>query len=158
MKNYLIIKIEYIPEKAICFISIFEKKVYNQYQNHLNNIDKIDFADMIRLSTEIINDFKIDYHYDYILVDEFQDISYGRYELLKAFRKQNPKLKLFCVGDDWQSIYSFTGSDINLFFSFEEYFGFTKRSQIINTYRFGQELAVLTEKFIIINPKQIKKQ
>jgi DNA helicase-4 len=61
------------------------------------------------------------------------------------------------VGDDWQSIYRFTGSDISLFYSFVDYFGFTKKCEITNTYRFSSELASLTEKFITRNPHQIKK-
>jgi DNA helicase-4 len=144
-------------EKANDFIKIFFQ-IFNLYQKYLIDNIKIDFSDMICESTALLNNKVVARDYQYVLVDEFQDISYGRYELLLALRKQNPKLKFYCVGDDWQSIFRFTGSDINLFSSFDEYFGYTKKSKILNTYRYSQEIADLTDTFITKNPIQIPKK
>ena len=58
----------------------------------------------------------------YVIVDEYQDISQARYRLLAAMRQQKD-YRLFCVGDDWQSIYRFSGSDIGFILNFEKYWG-----------------------------------
>jgi DNA helicase-4 len=90
-------------------------------------------------------------------VDEFQDISIGRYKLLEAIRKQNPAVKIMGVGDDWQSIYRFAGSDIALFKDFEDYFGFTERTRIETTYRFHEPMISLSSDFVQRNPNQTPK-
>jgi methionyl aminopeptidase len=95
-------------------------------------------------------------HYDCILVDEFQDISVDRYKFLQALRSDEPRTKLYCVGDDWQSIFRFTGSDMSLFYEFEKYFGHTELCKIETTYRFHQPLIDRSSEFIIKNKEQIR--
>lgn len=102
----------------------------------MNEIDKIDFDDMISEATRHMKENSIQHKYDYILVDEFQDISAGRYKLLKSFLDQKKDCKLFCVWDDWQSIYRFTGSDVHIFTEFEKHFWYSKISTIEQCYRF----------------------
>src|SRR6202012_3697674 len=91
-------------------------------------------------------------NFSYVIIDEFQDISIGRYQLVKAIKERNPFCKLFCVGDDWQSIYRFSGSDIALFKNFETFFGYTVKSRIETTYRFRNPLIGLSSDFILKNP------
>ena len=69
---------------------------------------------MIALSTGYVATGRFVSPYGYILVDEFQDISVGRAKLLKALLEQRPNNQLFAVGDDWQAIFRFAGSDISL--------------------------------------------
>jgi len=95
--------------------------------------------------------------YDYIIIDEFQDTSINRGMLIKSLRSLNPNCKLFCVGDDWQSIYRFAGSDISLFTNFEEYFGKTKISEIETTYRFDNSIIELSSSFVLENHNQLSK-
>ncbi|GAH92321.1 unnamed protein product, partial [marine sediment metagenome] len=85
--------------------------------------EKIDFSDMINHAVEFVKNRPEKYlnAYDHILVDEFQDISYQRLQLIKGFVNEKSRTKLFCVGDDWQSIYQFTGSDVRFFTNFEEF-------------------------------------
>ena len=90
-------------------------------------------------------------------MDEFQDISVDRYNFLKVLREGNPPAKLYCVGDDWQSIYRFSGSDMALFNQFSEYFGATEINKIETTYRFGEPLVSLSSHFIQRNKSQIQK-
>ena len=90
-------------------------------------------------------------------MDEFQDISKGRTELINSLIKQNPKVKILVVGDDWQSIYRFAGSDISLFSNFEKYVGKHERLFIEQTYRNSQSLIDITSTFIQKNTKQISK-
>lgn len=114
---------------------------------------EVDFTDAIIRATDLCNNgHRPDY--DYILVDEFQDISVDRYHFLQALRRDRPLTKLFCVGDDWQSIYRFAGSDMALFKSFEQYFGYTKKCFMETTYRFGEPAIAQSSRFILANPEQ----
>ena len=113
---------------------------------------------MINKASKHIANGKHKRKFSYVLIDEFQDISIGRYQLVKAIKTNNPSCKLFCVGDDWQSIYRFSGSDIALFKEFENYFGFTVKSKIETTYRFHNPLINLSSDFIQRNPNQAKKE
>ncbi|REC42583.1 UvrD-helicase domain-containing protein [Chryseobacterium sp. 5_R23647] len=142
------------------------KPIYEAYQTFLNDRKEIDFTDMINIATDYINSKKYKSAFKYIIIDEFQDISIGRYSLIKALLDKSPSTKLFCVGDDWQSIYRFSGSDISIFTRFAEYFATTnlltyKRKSTIkkleNTYRFKQDLIGETSKFILKNPSQLAK-
>jgi DNA helicase-4 len=72
-------------------------------------------------------------------------------------KRQNPACKLFCVGDDWQSIYRFSGSDLALFKDYEQYFEHTVKSRIETTYRFHPPLIGFSSRFILKNPNQTKK-
>lgn len=126
------------------------------YKDLEEEYDEIDFTDAIIQATDLCNHgHKPDY--DYILVDEFQDISLDRYHFLQSLRRNKPLTKLFCVGDDWQSIYRFAGSDMALFKQFEKYFGFTKKCLMETTYRFGEPAIEESSKFILANPEQAVK-
>lgn len=82
------------------------RPVYECYAAALSSSGQIDFTDAILQATELCRTSH-PVTYDYIIVDEFQDISVDRYNFLKALREGNPPAKLYCVGDDWQSIYRF---------------------------------------------------
>ncbi len=133
------------------------KPIYNMYEEELKETNTIDFNDMINMSSKCIEDGKYNHNFKYVIVDEYQDISKARYNLLISLRKNND-YKLFCVGDDWQSIYRFSGSDVALIINFEKYFGKTYISKIQKTYRFSQKLAEISEKFVTKNPQQIRKE
>lgn len=127
-----------------------------EYSKMQEESGQIDFVDAIIKATEICNNGN-KHEYDYILVDEFQDISLDRYRFLQALRSKNPLTKLFCVGDDWQSIYRFAGSDMALFKNFSKYFGYTKECRMETTYRFGEPLIQKSSNFILHNPDQKSK-
>ena len=111
---------------------------------------------MLNDATNFILDQKYVSNFKYILVDEFQDISQSRYLFLKALAEQNQS-KLFCVGDDWQSIYRFTGSDISLMVDFKKNFGFSECLFLQQTFRFNKKICDFSSQFILQNPLQIKK-
>lgn len=133
------------------------KPLWDAYQKELADRHEMDFTDIIVKATRYCNEDKWTQKYEYILVDEFQDISVDRYHFLQSLRTDLPKTKLYCVGDDWQSIYRFTGSDISLFSEFSKYFGFTEECKIETTYRFGNPMVEKSSKFIHRNPAQKKK-
>lgn len=132
------------------------RPVYERYEEALHNNGQIDFTDAILQATELCR-ASHPVSYDYIIVDEFQDISVDRYNFLKTLREGNPPAKLYCVGDDWQSIYRFSGSDMALFNDFARFFGPTEINKIETTYRFGEPLVGLSAQFIQRNTAQIRK-
>ncbi len=127
-----------------------------RYNEILRSEGKVDFTDLIVGATALCN-ANGGGNYDCIIVDEFQDISMDRYNFLLALRRGNPQAQLYCVGDDWQSIYRFSGSDMNLFCHFDQYFGKTDLNKIETTYRFGNPLVEKSAAFIQRNPAQIRK-
>ena len=143
-------------ERSVFIIKNIFQPVYEHYINALSDSNQIDFTDAILQATEICRTSH-PVEYDYIIVDEFQDISVDRYNFLKVLREGNPPAKLYCVGDDWQSIYRFSGSDMALFNQFPEYFGATEINSIKTTYRFGEPLVSLSSNFIQRNKAQIQK-
>ena len=143
-------------ERSVFIIKKIFQPIYERYTNALNDSKQIDFTDAILKATEICR-ASHPVAYDYIIVDEFQDISVDRYNFLKVLREGNPPAKLYCVGDDWQSIYRFSGSDMALFNQFSEYFGATEINKIETTYRFGEPLVTISSHFIQRNKAQIQK-
>lgn len=150
-------KDKFHQQRNTLFIEIITP-IYESYQKYLVDRKEIDFSDMINKAANYIATGKYKKKFSYIIIDEFQDISIGRYQLVKAIKDTNPGCKLFCVGDDWQSIYRFSGSDIALFKEFEKYFGYTERTKIETTYRFYNPLINLSSNFILKNPNQSKKE
>lgn len=138
------------------FLDVFTP-LYRKYEQKLNNDSSIDFSDMINTAAHHINSGTYEKKYKYILVDEFQDMSLGRYGLLKALKKANPSAKLYAVGDDWQSIFRFTGSDISIITEFSSHFGVSANSEVLKTYRFNREILDLSSGFIQKNPAQLTK-
>ena len=130
--------------------------IFNAYCTYLKEHGEIDFNDMINLSAQYVQQGKFNSPYKYVIVDEYQDISKVRFGLLNSLR-QSRDFDLFCVGDDWQSIYRFAGSDIGYILNFEKYWGATEISKIETTYRFSQTLIQISSGFVMSNPAQIKK-
>lgn len=143
-------------ERSLFIIKKIFKPVYERYIEEMKNSNQIDFTDAILKATEICRS-SLTAKYEYIIVDEFQDISVDRYNFIKVLRGGNPPAKLYCVGDDWQSIYRFSGSDMSLLNQFSDYFGSTEINKIETTYRFGEPLVRLSSQFIQRNKAQIKK-
>lgn len=102
-------------KRADAFLKIFGA-VFREYQVRLG--DRIDFEDMVNRATALVETGKYDSPFRHILVDEFQDISTGRAKLIKALKAQHTDARIFAVGDDWQSIYRFAGSDIHIMRNF----------------------------------------
>ncbi len=148
---------KYLERRHKLFLEIV-KPVFEKYERILLERNEIDFSDMINKAQIYIRSGSYKKKISYIIVDEFQDVSIGRYKLLGSIKYANPGCKLFCVGDDWQSIYRFTGSDIGLFRNFENHFGVTFKSRIETTYRFSEPLISMSSNFILRNPKQISKK
>lgn len=144
----------YDTSRARLFLDIC-KEIYKYYMRNLREADKIDFDDMILLSTDLL-DFTPNFKFKYIIVDEFQDISQSRTKFLQKLIEHGNS-KLFAVGDDWQAIYRFAGCDINVFLDFKNIFEGAKLNYITSTHRNSAELQQVVEPFITANPSQYKK-
>jgi len=147
-------------ERTKLFLNIC-KQCYIEYSNHLKNNNDIDFEDIINYSAQIIKNKKEKREslaYKYIIVDEYQDISRQRFKLTKEL-SELCSAKVIAVGDDWQSIYAFSGSKISLFTDFKKLFGSDGSIElyITKTYRNAQELIDIAGGFIQKNPEQKKK-
>ena len=134
----------------------FALPILEKYNLTLKDSNEIDFNDMINLATDLIKQNKPHYTYQHIIIDEYQDISYSRFNLIKEIRTLSGA-RLICVGDDWQSIYRFAGSDISLFSNFGKHVGKHEQLFIEQTYRNSQALIDITSKYIQKNTKQIPK-
>ena len=132
------------------------EKLYSIYENELRSQNMYDFDDLIKYATFIVKKEGINKNYKYILIDEYQDTSFVRFKLIDEIRKCCES-KVVAVGDDFQSIYRFTGCNLNIFLEFEKYFGKSKIIKIQNTYRNSNELIKVAGNFIMKNDKQIKK-
>ncbi len=145
-------------ERTKLFLSICED-CYLEYNKYLHENNYVDFQDLINESARILKEVKemkqiLDFKY--IIVDEYQDISRQRFNLIKEL-KDVTNAKIIAVGDDWQSIYAFSGSDITLFTKFQDLVGYANLLKIENTYRNSQEIIDIAGNFIRKNTYQIQK-
>jgi len=131
--------------------------ILDRYQQRLESQGAIDFEDMIIEAIEIVSEGKFKHPWKFIMVDEFQDISEPRASLVEKLRDAGDDISLFCVGDDWQAIYRFAGSDINIISGFEGFFGETKTTCLDKTFRFNDSICDISSKFVMQNQAQIEK-
>ncbi len=135
------------------------KACYLEYQKRLSEENAIDFEDMINDSARILREKKLAHEqldFKYIIVDEYQDISRQRFDLTKELSKVCDA-KIIAVGDDWQSIYAFSGSDVTLFTRFCSVMEYGQELKITKTYRNAQEVIDIAGNFVQKNESQIKK-
>lgn len=135
--------------------------IYREYEKELRLTNEIDFSDMINQALVELEKNKSLYEnsFDHILIDEYQDISTQRYRLIKALMAKNHNCKLFCVGDDWQSIMGFTGSNLEFFVKFQDYFDHPARTDLSINYRSKKSIVDAGAELIKYNgDAQIKKQ
>jgi len=145
----------YLYDKNKTFL-LLAKKIYKEYTYYLEKNKQIDFHDMINQSIDIVKQKGI-YNYKYIIIDEYQDTSLVKCNLIKTI-KEKTNSKLLVVGDDFQSIYRFTGTNLKVFINFSKYFKYTKTFKLEKTYRNSKELLQITTKFILKNKNQISKR
>ena len=131
-------------------------KIYLIYKEELYSEEKIDFDDMINYAYESVN--KLYYFpYKYIIIDEYQDTSLSKYKLIKALIDKF-NIKLLTVGDDYQSIYSFTGCKLSLFTKYKKYFPKSKIIKLKYTYRNSNDIVQISKRFVMKNRNQINKR
>ena len=136
------------------FLHVFER-VLSRYEQRLRDKGKLDFHDMISRAAQYIREGRWKTYYRYVLVDEFQDISMGRMKLLQALKRDNTAY--FLVGDDWQSINRFAGSDMSLLRRCDDYLGHVQHRNLRKTFRFGDGILNPSSEFVRRNPEQTQR-
>lgn len=158
-KGFALLRKKTDNPRTLLFLDVAEE-VYHHYQTTLKQRNQIDFADMINDAHFYLQEIEsqhINLPYKYIIIDEFQDIARQRFNLTKRL-SEITKAKVVAVGDDWQSIYAFSGSDITLFTRFLQLMGAGTELKITHTYRNSQELIDIAGGFVQKNSAQIRKQ
>ncbi len=135
------------------FLDVFEQ-VRSRYEELLGE-DK-DFQDLINHAAAHVRAGRWESPYRYVLVDEFQDISAGRMALLQALKR--PGVAYVLVGDDWQSIYRFAGSDVGLVRDCGRYLGHVQERALGRTFRFGRGILEPSTAFVVRNPEQTQRK
>nr|WP_269781134.1 UvrD-helicase domain-containing protein [Lysinibacillus fusiformis] len=125
-------------------------KIYRDYLESLKQNGEQDFDGLMEQAIEVVNQGKLEWNrrkgadnlgsIKYLFIDEFQDFPLLFFELISAIRKHNDYVKLFCVGDDWQAINNFAGSDLKYFNEFEEIINNSKKLYITTNYRSYQNI------------------
>jgi DNA helicase IV len=132
--------------------------LHQGYVQELQHQNAIDFDDMIIRAIQVIQDGDYSPTWKYVLVDEFQDISSARMEFINAIIDKGPKPSLTVVGDDWQSIYRFSGGKLELTTRFDQIVGPYSLTKLQKTFRYNNSIANTAGQFIMENPEQYKKQ
>ena len=140
--------------RNLAFLDIFSR-VHQRYEQLLTEASELDFHDFINRAARHIRDSRWKSRYRYVLVDEFQDISAGRMALLRALNDTG--VAYFVVGDDWQSIYRFAGSDVSLVRGCGSHLGHVRQRTLSRTFRYGDGILVPSAAFIKKNPEQTQR-
>lgn len=134
------------------------RRVRFSYETWLQSVGGLDFPAMIADATTAVRSGKYKPSWTHLLIDEFQDISKGRMALVRALLDAQPDMKLFAVGDDWQAINRFAGSDIAIMSGLnDEVGGGLLTVPLPTTFRCTQRIVDVSSRFILENPSQIRK-
>ena len=127
-----------------------------EWDRQLRAAGQIDFEDMLNLATDHVESGRWMSPYRLVMVDEMQDTSSARAALVRALMK-TPGNYLYAVGDDWQSINRFAGSDLSVMTRFDNWFGTASTIWLDRTFRSPQSLCDVAGGFVMKNPNQISK-
>ncbi len=133
---------------------------YQSWRQMLKDHNEVDFNLMISSSTKLVKRGKFKSPWRHIMIDEYQDISPERLVLVESLCRTNKKednVHLYAVGDDWQSIYEFAGSDVDLTVGFQKRFPNSVIKYLDTTYRFNDQIGAVANQFIQQNPEQLSK-
>ncbi len=132
--------------------------VFERYQQALADSGRIDFDDLIEAALTGVDSIKDGQiirlgsqsvrfgSIKLLCIDEFQDFSSPFFRLVQKLRDRNSSMGLYCVGDDWQAINGFAGSNLDYFRNFEGRFGDSARVSLLTNYRSGREIVEYANK------------
>ncbi|MFO0356747.1 MAG: UvrD-helicase domain-containing protein [Sphingobacteriaceae bacterium] len=135
--------------------------IIEEYKNYCTNKSYLDFDDLIILTIKLLNEHRevrelYQNKIKYLMVDEFQDVNGLQVKLLDLLL--TPDTQLFCVGDDWQSIYGFRGSNVDYIVNFESHYDNSEVHKLDINYRSSQTIVGASNEVIKHNKNQIKKE
>jgi DNA helicase II / ATP-dependent DNA helicase PcrA len=145
-------------QPRVSFMRFYD--VYQIYEKELKEKNAVDFDNILLETRNLLRDhieIRNMYHslFDYILVDEYQDTNNLQEEITRLLLGNG---KIFCVGDDWQAIYGFRGSNVSHFLKFATYYKNSKIFRLEQNYRSAQEIVQAANELIRYNPQQMGKE
>lgn len=149
------LKLKFPDERYRWFLQLFEAFAIN-LENLITKDNKFDFNDLLHGAIAKYQEGG-SRTYEYIIVDEFQDTSNLAMSLIDEVYKHHPHTTLFTVGDDWQSIYGFNGSDVTILSDYANRYNGVSVQNLNNNFRSHSRIVDLGRRFISRNPAQIKK-
>jgi DNA helicase-2/ATP-dependent DNA helicase PcrA len=140
--------------------SIHLAEVYKQYETVLRQRSAVDFDNILLLTRNLLRDHQkvrdtYRAHFRFVLVDEYQDTNNLQEELTGLLTANG---NLFCVGDDWQAIYSFRGSNIDHFLAFEKKYPGAKLFRLEQNFRSADEIVQIANQVISQNENRVDKK
>ncbi|MEQ1975183.1 DNA helicase IV [Xenorhabdus sp. SGI240] len=154
---------EMLEQAPAAYIDAFQKRLrlmaplLKAWKSALESEGAVDFSGLIHQAVNILQKGRFISPWKHILVDEFQDISPLGIKLLTALQAQNKQSHLFVVGDDWQTIYRFSGTELSLPTAFSTYFDKVAECALDTTYRLNDRIREIANQFVQQNPYQFKK-
>ncbi len=143
------------------FYNIHIADIYTQYEARLMEMNSVDFDNILLKTRDLLRDHKdirqwYRNHFSFILVDEYQDTNNLQEDLTSLLL--GPHRNLFCVGDDWQSVYGFRGSNVNHFLGFPQKYKDAKIFRLEENYRSADEIVQAANDMIDYNPDKMDKR
>jgi DNA helicase-2/ATP-dependent DNA helicase PcrA len=159
-KNRLLSVSEYRPERNNPLQST-TRKVYRVYQDELRRNGALDFDDLLMLAVQVLDDFpkirrKYQERFQYLVVDEYQDINYAQFRLLELLAGEQRNICV--VGDDDQSIYGWRGADVGLILAFTQHFPQARTFCLERNYRSTQRILDAANAIIAANETRAPKK
>ena len=135
-------------------------RVYERYEEMRKKADAVDFDDLLLYVARLLRERKDirekwQNRFKHILIDEYQDTNHIQYEIVKLL--VNEERNICCVGDDWQSIYSWRGADFTNILNFERDFPGAKVIKLEQNYRSTQNILDAAQKVITKNTQRSDK-
>ena len=136
------------------------RELYRDYEAVLSEKNAVDFDNILLLTRNLLRDHpEIQRQYQnlfaYILVDEYQDTNNLQEELTRLLLGNG---NLFCVGDDWQAIYGFRGSNVDHFIGFEKNYKGSRIFRLEQNYRSAEEIVAAANELIRFNRHRVDKE
>ncbi len=135
--------------------------LFRQFEDRLMEMNSVDFDNILLKTRDLLKKYEDvrDYYrqyFDYILVDEYQDTNNLQEDLTGLLLGGHNNL--FCVGDDWQAVYGFRGSNVNHFLSFPEKYAKARIFRLEQNYRSADEIVQAANDLIDHNPHKMDKK
>ena len=135
-------------------------RIYERYEDMRKKADAVDFDDLLVYVAQMLKkrkDIREKWRnrFNHILIDEYQDTNHIQYEIVKLL--VNEERNICCVGDDWQSIYSWRGADFTNILNFERDFPGAKVIKLEQNYRSTQNILDAAQKVITKNTQRSDK-
>lgn len=159
-KNSLIWPEKY-HEQQTTFLGERMANVYTEYERRLRESNSLDFDDLIVRTIDLLEKEKsvrekYQNKFEYVLVDEYQDVNVAQYRLIALLGSKHKNVTV--VGDDDQSIYSWRGSDYRMILRFEEDFPGAKVFKLEENYRSTQRILDAANALVANNKTRAKKK